>query len=193
MILQGKVVILRPLTVADAELTLRWRQSQRARLMQRGAQTVEAQTAWIMRREQAGDLNFIMEYRGDPVGMIALLELNRFHKSIQMGRLLIGEPEKVTSAPVAFESDLLLCDYVFATLRLHKLYGDVLEDNVAMLRTRLYLGYKKDGLLREHYNYDGVYKNAVAVSLLEDEYREICRPKLVQLIDLFSAVNLTKE
>jgi RimJ/RimL family protein N-acetyltransferase len=183
------VVVLRPLTVADAELTLRWRLGQRARLMQRGAQTVEAQTNWIIRSEQAGELNFIMEYRGEPVGMIALLDLKQIHKNAQMGRLLIGEPEKVGNAPVAFEADLLLCDYAFDTLGLHKIYGDVLEDNVAMLRTRLYLGYKKDGLLRDHSNYNGVYKNTTAVSLLEDEYRQICRPKLIQLIELFLAVS----
>jgi len=193
MILQGKVVVLRPLTFTDAELTLQWRQGQRAKFLQRGAQTVEMQIAWIIRSEKAGDLNFILEYRGESVGMIALLDLNEIHKTIQMGRLLIGEPEKVGNAPVAFEADMLLCDYVFDTLRLHKIYGDVLEDNVAMLRTRLYLGYKKDGLLRDHYNFDGVYKNTVAVSILEGEYRQVCRPKLVQLIDLFSAIGQAKE
>lgn len=193
MIIQGKVVVLRPLTVADAELTLGWRLGLRARLMQRGAQTVDMQTDWIIRSEKAGDLNFIMEYRKEPVGMIAILDLNQIHKTIQMGRLLIGEPEKVGNAPVAFEADLLLCDYVFDILRLHKIYGDVLEDNIAMLRTRLYLGWKKDGVLREHYNYNGVYKNTMAVSLLEDEYRQICRPKLVQLIELFLAVSQAKE
>jgi hypothetical protein len=48
-------------------------------------------------------------------------------------------------------------------------------------------------VLREHYNYNGVYKNTMAVSLLEDEYRQICRPKLVQLIELFLAVSQAKE
>lgn len=193
MIIQGKAVVLRPLTVADAELTLHWRLGQRARFLQRGAQTVEAQTDWIIRSEQTDDLNFIMEYRGQAVGMIALLDLNKYHKTIQMGRLLIGEPEKIGSIPVAFESELLLCDYAFDTLGVHKIYGDVLEDNVAMLRTRLYLGYKKDGVLREHYNYDGVYKNTVAISLLEDEYRQAYRPKLIRLIDLFLAASQVKE
>jgi diamine N-acetyltransferase len=177
------------LQVEDAELTLHWRHGQRARFLQRGAQTVEAQQTWIAAREQAGDLNFMIEYDRQPVGMIALLEINLRHKTAQMGRLLIGEPEKVGSAPAAFEADLLLCDYAFDTLGLHKVYGDIMEDNVAMIRTRLYLGYKQDGLLREHYVYDGAYKNTVAVSLLENEYRQTCRPKLVQLIDLFAAAS----
>jgi RimJ/RimL family protein N-acetyltransferase len=189
MILQGSVVILRPLTVDDAELTLCWRQGQRAKFLQRGAQSVEMQKAWIAEREKAGDLNLIMEYQRQPVGMIALLDINLRHKTAQMGRLLIGEPKTVGSAPVAFDADLLLCDYAFDTLDMHKIYGDIMEDNVAMIRTRLYLGYKQDGILRDHYVYDGVYKNTIAVSLLEHEYRQICRPKLTQLINLFIATS----
>ena len=58
-------------------------------------------------------------------------------------------------------------------------------DNVAMLRTRFYQGYHQDGILREHYVYDGKHKDTVVISLLESEYRKVCRPKLVQLIALF--------
>jgi RimJ/RimL family protein N-acetyltransferase len=193
LIFHGNFVYLRSLSVTDAELTLYWRQSQRAKFLQKGAQTVEAQTTWIIQREKAGDLNFVMEFRNEPVGMIALLDLNKNHKTVQMGRLLIGEPEKVGGAPVAFESELLLCDYVFDTLQMHKIYGDVLEDNIAMVRTRLYLGYQKDGLLRDHYLFNGLYKNTVALSLLEEEYRKICRPKLNQLISLYSTVYTEEE
>jgi len=100
--------------------------------------------------------------------------------------LLIGEEDLVGKAPVAFEADLLLCDYAFNVIKIHKIYGDVLQENHGMLKTRLYLGYKQDGILRDHYLYDGVFKNTVAVSLLEDEYRKVCRPKLVQLISVLT-------
>jgi RimJ/RimL family protein N-acetyltransferase len=188
MILKGELVTLRPLIADDAARTLCWRQSQRARFLQEGAKIVEEQHCWIAAQMQSSDLNFIIEYNSTAVGMIALLDINRRHKTVVMGRELIGEPEIVGRAPAAFEADLLLCDYVFDSLKFHKIYGDVMEDNIAMIRTRLYLGYKQDGLLRDHYIYNGVYKNTIAVSLLEDEYRKICRPKLLQLISLFSKV-----
>jgi RimJ/RimL family protein N-acetyltransferase len=189
MILKGTVATLRPLTLDDAEITLEWRLSARARFLQRGAQTMAEQRAWIAAKLATDELNFIIEYRNKPVGMIALLDISQFHKSVQMGRLLVGEEEWVGKAPVAFDADLMLCDYAFDTLKMHKIYGDVLEENQAMLRTRLYLGYKQDGILREHYLFDGVYKNTVAVSILENEYRMTCRPKLLQLIDFCSRVS----
>lgn len=186
MTLEGKIVTLRPLTTEDAVITLRWRLSERAKFLQRGARTVEEQRAWIISSEQTGDLNFILEYKAAPVGMAALLDINRRHKTAVMGRFLIGEREIVGPAPVFFETDLLISDYGFDRLGMHKIYGDIMEDNTAMLRTRFYLGYKQDGVLRDHYLYDGVYKNTIAVSILEDEYRSICRPKLVNMISLYS-------
>lgn len=186
MILKGKLATLRPITEGDAEITLAWRHSNRAKLLQRGANTIDEQRAWIAAKLKTKELNFIIEYKDKPVGMIALHDINHNHKSVQMGRLLIGEEKWVGKTPVAFEADLMLCDYAFDTLKMHKIYGDVMEDNHGMLKTRNYLGYKQDGILRDHYIYDGVYKNTVAVSILEDEYRIICRPKLIQLITMLS-------
>jgi RimJ/RimL family protein N-acetyltransferase len=186
MILTGNLATLRPITVDDAEITLGWRQSNRAKLLQRGAKTIDEQRAWIAAKLKTNELNFIIEFKNKPVGMIALHDISQIHKSVQMGRLLIGEEEWVGKAPVAFEADMMLCDYAFDVLGMHKIYGDVMEDNHGMLKTRFYLGYKQDGILRDHYIYDGVYKNTVAISLLEDEYRTICRPKLAQLIQTLS-------
>lgn len=188
MILKGKVATLRPLTVEDAEVTFKWRQSDRAKLLQRGAQTVEQQRGWIASKVGTSELNFIMEYRERPVGMIALLDISQAHGSAQMGRLLVGEEQWVGKAPVAFEAELMLCDHAFEVMKLHKVYGDIMEDNHGMLKMRRYLGYSQDGILRHHYNYDGVYKNTVAVSILEEEYRSVCRPKLQQLIAMFSGI-----
>ena len=189
-VLQGDITTLRPITEDDAEITLTWRLGSRAHLMQRGSQTVEQQRAWIASRRQRDELNFIMEYRNLPVGMIALLDINRMHNSIQMGRLLIGEEGLVGKAPVGFEAELLLCDFAFDRLGMHKLYGDVVEDNQGMLKTRLYLGYKQDGFLRDHLNFYGVYKGVHALSLLEDEYRTRCRPKLLQLIEMMKKYSI---
>jgi RimJ/RimL family protein N-acetyltransferase len=186
MRLTGKLVTLRPLVIEDAAITLGWRLSKRARFQQRGAQTEEEQRAWIASKDRTGELNFIIEFKGEPVGMTALHSISQQNRSAMMGRLLIGEQEKVGSAPVFFETELLLCDHVFYQLKMHKLYGEIMEDNIGMIRSRLYLGYKQDGFLRDHFIFNGSYKNSIVVSLLEDEYRTVCRPKLLGFISLFA-------
>lgn len=186
MIIEGTICTLRPLTIEDAELTLSWRLGSRARFLQRGAKTVKEQKGWIKSKIKTTDKNYIIEYLGQPVGMIALYDISIPYKTLQMGRFLIGEEELVGSAPVAFEAELLLSDYVFDVMGMHKIYGDVMEDNHSMLKMRTYLGYCKDGVLRDHYVYDGDFKDTVAISLLEEEYRATCRPKLKSLINLYS-------
>lgn len=186
MILEGKIVRLRPITAADAEITLKWRLGHRARLLQRGASTIDEQRAWIASKLASDEINCIIDYANAPVGMIALHDINLRNSHAIIGRELIGETEVVGAAPVAFESELLLCDYAFESLGLHKLYGDILEENHAMLKMRQFLGYKQDGVLRDHIQIDGEYRSVHAISLLETEYRQVCRPKLLRLIAVMS-------
>lgn len=184
--LTGNITSLRKLNVCDAEVTLGWRLGSRARYMNRGAQSVSEQEKWIAARELAGDLNFIIEHQQQPVGMIALHDISVLHHSAIIGRFLIGEQAFVGNAPVAFEAERLLLDYAFQTLKLHKIYGDIREDNQGVVKLRKYLGYHFDGILREHYYNGSEYVNGVMVSLLEGEYWKCCRPKLIGLIEFSS-------
>ena len=72
IVLRGEFVDLRPLTVADAAMTLRWRLSARARNLKQGATTLEAQERWIATRPPT-EFNFVIELKGGkPVGMISV-------------------------------------------------------------------------------------------------------------------------
>jgi RimJ/RimL family protein N-acetyltransferase len=190
MELKGEFTALRPLTTDDAQITLKWRLSERARLLNRGAQTIEQQKSWIIASEQSGDLNFMIEYQESPVGMIALHDISTTHRNAIIGRLLIGEQSVVGNAPVSFEAEVLLLDYAFKKLGLHKIYGDIREDNTGVIKLRSYLGYHQDGILRDYIYDNGQYINGIMVSILENEYWEICRPKLIGMINLLSKYSL---
>ncbi len=188
MNLTGKFARLRPIVEADAALTLKWRTSQRARYLQPGAVTVDQQRSWITTHLDADEYNWIIEYQDQPVGMIAIYDINKGHRSATIGRFLIGEEALVGQAPVGFEADLLVSDFAFDQLQLHRIHGPVMADNEAVIQTRLYLGYVQEGIAREHYIYDGEFKDAVMFGLLEDEYRRTCRPRLESLISLFGGI-----
>ncbi len=186
--LRGTFVTLRPLNVRDTEVTLKWRNDSRARYLQRGATTMEQQRHWIESRTLTPELNFIIEYAGRSVGMFALLEIDSTNRRASIGRLLIGEKDFVGAAPVFYESELLLCDYAFDVLGMHKIHGLVMQNHLGMINTRVYLGYRQEGILRDHYLKDGLYTDAVEFSILEAEYREECRPRLIRFIELYRSV-----
>ena len=182
VLLRGELVTLRALRPEDASITLKWRLSPRAQYLQRGSLTVDEQRAWILSQATGNQRNFIAEVDGAPVGMIALVDIDRRNGRAVIGRVLIGEPcPKATF----FEAEMLLLDYAFGVLHLHKVASEAMAQNTGMVRTRLSLGYHQDGILRDHFLVDGKRRDAVVVSIIEDEYRQVCRPKLVSFFRLF--------
>jgi diamine N-acetyltransferase len=181
-VLEGETVRLRRLAVADAAMTLRWRLSDRAALLNRGATTAEAQAAWIASRGPR-ELNFVIELvDGTPVGMLSLIDLDLEQGRAEPSRFLIGEPEKVQGLPVAAEAMLLLYELAFERLGLRRVYGTVASENPLMIKWQKYLGMKEEGRLRGHLSLDGRIQDAVCLGMLAEEYRATARPRLRALV-----------
>ena len=181
--LGGTFVRLRPLRIADAALTLRWRQTERAAFLNRGAQTLAAQQAWIAARP-AAEYNFIIELvdSGRPVGMLSLIDIDLVHRRAEPGRFLIGEPDAVKGIPAAVEAMKLLYELAFDRLALVRVCGTVAADNTLMIKWQKYLGMKEEGRLRAHYFLDGRFQDAVCLGLLAEEYRTVTVPRMRALI-----------
>ena len=169
-------------------MTLRWRQMERAALLNRGAQTVVEQAAWIAARPPS-EHNFIIELLGTsrPVGMLSLTGIDLVHRHAEPGRFLIGEPAAVQGIPAAVEAMKLLYELAFDRLSLTRVYGTVAADNPLMLKWQRYLGMKEEGRLRSHYFLDGRFQDAICLGLLVEEYRAVTLPKLRALIAAGSA------
>lgn len=185
MTLEGRYITLRPLAVEDAALTQRWRTGGRAKLLNRGAQTVDEQRDWIDIRP-ANEYNFIMVLTetGQPVGMISLEDIDIVHRRAQPSHFLIGEADAVKThgSKVAFEAVKLIYRLAFDFLHLHRVYGPIASDNTGMLTFHKYLGMREEGRLRDHYFLNGKYQDAIMIGMLESEYRTVALPKLNALL-----------
>lgn len=185
--LYGQHVVLRPLRVDDAELTLGWRQSDRAALLNRGATTVVEQAAWIASRPST-ELNFVIQLRsGKPVGMLSLVNIDDVNRRAEPARFLIGDPESVKGLPVAVEAMKLLYELVFDQMKLHRVHGTVVADNRLMVKWQKFLGMKEEGRLRKHYAMAGGFHDAICLGMMEDEYREVALPRMNALIGATAA------
>ncbi|WP_340646701.1 GNAT family N-acetyltransferase [Phenylobacterium sp.] len=181
-VLVGEFVTLRPLTVADAEMTHRWRHDDRARHLNRAAPTVADQANWIAARPPA-EYNFIIELKtGEPVGMVALLEIDHANRRAEAGRFLIGEAQAARGVPAAVEAMKLIYELAFDTLNLERIHGLIGADNHLMLKWQTFLGMKEEGRLRRHYFKDEVFTDAVALGLLASEYHAVARPRMMALV-----------
>lgn len=172
-VLQGIFVDLRPLAEGDAAITCNWRAAERARHLNQGAQTPEDQARWIASRPQS-EHNFIIQLKsGQPVGMLSLVDVDNRNSRAETGRFLIGEEGVVKGQPVAVEAMALLYDFAFNDLGLVRLYGTIAASNTLMIKWQKFLGMKQEGVLRNHYRIGGEFQDAVAMGILEDEYRTV--------------------
>jgi RimJ/RimL family protein N-acetyltransferase len=176
--INGKYVKLRSLVPDDAEMTLKWRLSERASLLNKGADSVEAQRKWIETRPNS-ELNYIIELNnGTAVGMLSLIQINHTNKNAEAARFLIGEEELAKGIPVAIESMMLLYQLAFETLGLERIYGTVLEENVPMLKWQLFFGMSQEGVMKKHYYINDKFQDAIMVGILKAEFFSKALPKM---------------
>jgi diamine N-acetyltransferase len=180
--LNGEFVNLRPLSIEDAALTLRWRTGQRALNLNQGAETLASQAAWIASRPDT-EFNFIIELRnGNPVGMLSLVAVDILHRRAEPGRFLIGEEDAVRGIPAAVEAMKLLYEFAFEALGLLRVHGTIASDNLQIYKWQTYLGMKEEGRLRQHLFVNGHFQDAICMGLLKDEYRQVALPRMRALI-----------
>jgi RimJ/RimL family protein N-acetyltransferase len=180
--LSGDFVTLRPLQVADAELTFGWRVAQRAKFLNSGARTVEEQAAWIAGRPDS-EFNFVIELTdGRPVGMLSLTGIDHANRRGEPGRFLIGDEAAVQGVPAAVEAMKLLYGLAFDELGLVRLCGIVVAENTLMTKWQKFLGMREEGRLRSHFFLDGRFQDGVFMGLLAEDYRTTTLPRMNALI-----------
>jgi len=178
----GEFVDLRPLTQNDAALTFRWRQSERAANLNRGAQTVEQQAIWLANRPDS-EYNFAITLKtGIPVGMVSVSGIDFVHRHAEPGRFLIGEENAVRGIPAAVEAMKLVYELVFDELKLQRVYGTIASDNLLMMKWQRFLGMKEEGRLRNHYFINGHFQDAIVFGMLADEFHLTALPRMNALI-----------
>ena len=102
------------------------------------------------------------------IGTIGLYDINYRHQRATLKSMRILP--QYQGQNIGLEATNLLIDYGFNVLNLHKITCDLFEDNIARLKGLLKLGFKKEGVLKQHYFHQGKFKDAAIYSLLRKNY-----------------------
>jgi RimJ/RimL family protein N-acetyltransferase len=185
--LRGRWVSLRPLVASDAAVTHAWRLGERARHLNGAAGSVEEQARWIAARPK-GEFNFVIVLADSrPIGMLSLVSVDLANRRAESARFLIGDEAAARGAPAAVEAMRLLYGFAFDELRLERVYGVIEAGNQLMIKWQKYLGMREEGRFRRHFVMGGEFRDAVALSLLADEYRTVALPRMRSLMRLAEA------
>jgi len=71
---------------------------------------------------------------------------------------------------VATEACKGIINYLFSSMKMHKIYADTIEDNIASQRILEKLGFKLEGTIRDRRKKNGTWLDELQYGLLEDEW-----------------------
>jgi UDP-4-amino-4,6-dideoxy-N-acetyl-beta-L-altrosamine N-acetyltransferase len=164
MVIEGNNIYLRPITVEDTDMVLSWRNKKEVveNFIYRKPITREEHLNWLATKVDKGLVHqFIVclnEYNR-PVGSVYLQHFDEENKKAESG-IFMGD-ESIKGKGIGTEAIVLLKNYAFETLGLHKLMARVLAYNAASLRLHEKAGYIKEAYLKDELFIEGKFEDLV--------------------------------
>lgn len=140
---QGPRLRFRPITVDDGYTVARWRNSDAARGVFFSDDLVTPDShAEFVRNRKPDDLIWIVERDEDgaPVGMLSLT-IDRSGRSAEYGRAFLDPTYR--GLGYAEEMEATLLNFAFYTLRLDRVWGEVLANNEPIRRLHAKIGWRE--------------------------------------------------
>jgi diamine N-acetyltransferase len=112
-----------------------------------------------------------LQRAGTPVGTVGIMDLDWRNGRCEFGPIFIGELA-YRRRGIAKEAEILVLNYCFNHLRLHKVIAHVPESNSDVIGLHEACGFRRDILLREHIFRNGRFEGLHLLSCLDVEFRE---------------------
>ena len=177
-LLKGRYVTLTRLSKEDSKFCVELRNSNRAKFLNPGADSISAQDLWLDNRP-SNELNYVIldenKYR---IGLISLIEIDFNNLRAEPARFIMEEIKSKTNSRYVFESLLLIYNLAFRELGLQKIYGVIAKSNTRMINLQLTLGMDIEGTLKKHNKIDGKFEDLALVSLFSEKFEEHSYPLL---------------
>lgn len=172
----GEKVILRPMTLADTDLIVTWRNKEMVRknFIYQEPFTVEGHQQWVRTMIDTGKAKqFIVCERINgsrqnvrPVGSAYLRDINHEFSKAEFG-MYIGEQDAHNKG-YGTEITTLITEYAFNDLKLHKVYSRIFADNIPSIKSCLKNNFIKEAYLKDEVKLDGRYRDMILVALFHD-------------------------
>jgi RimJ/RimL family protein N-acetyltransferase len=104
------------------------------------------------------------------VGTVGIMHPDWRNRRCEFGPIFIGELE-YRGRGIAKEAEILVLDYCFNHLGLHKVIAHVPESNAGVIPFHEAAGFRRDTILRDHIYRAGRFEGLHLLSCLADEFR----------------------
>lgn len=112
----------------------------------------------------------ILDKKDNPIGLIHLFDLNWQARKVELG-IVIGEKD-YRGLGHAFDSLVVICDYIFNRLNMNKVYIKVNEADERLIRFCKKGGFEVEGILKDEVFQGGRFYNLVYMTLFQKTFQE---------------------
>ena len=171
-VINGRLVSLRPITDADTDDIVRWRNDPAVRqyFIFREPFTPEMHRNWLETKVAAGKvIQYIIVDResGKGVGSVYYRDVDPVSESAEYG-IFIGE-EAARGRGFGTETAKLFTAFGLDVLRLHRISLKVLGGNDIARRSYEKAGFRFEGLFRDYVKLDGEFTDVIFMAMLAGE------------------------
>jgi RimJ/RimL family protein N-acetyltransferase len=133
-------------------------------------QTIDTITNYINRFNNSENYIFaiVIKEINNHIGNITLQNINWVHKFATEG-IMIGD-KKYWKDGYGTEARSLLLEFAFNDLKLNRIVSSAFVDNLAGIKSNSKLGYKKEGLFRNHMILEGQYSDVIQQGILKEDF-----------------------
>ena len=175
MILKGQKVILRPVKMDDAPRFVKWfNDAEVNKFLNLRKVNLIDEKKWVkqkIKNKNSGDLFFCIDTKeGVHIGTVALEAIHNLDKRAVFG-IMIGEKDYWNNG-YGTDAAKVILNYGFKKLKLHRIQLDVYSFNKRAVKVYKRIGFRLEGVMRDHVRFEGKYYSAYLMSMLESEWNK---------------------
>lgn len=165
---------LRQLYKEDLEIVMKWRMRPDITkyMYTDPVLTMEKQLAWFEASKlDKKNIHFIIEYNKQPIGVLNITDIDKDNKKCSWGYYIAVQEKRSLKLALALEWNVY--DFVFYTLELNKLVGEVFAFNKAVVRIHQMCGSRIEGERKNHILKNGKYYDIIETGICKEEWEQI--------------------
>lgn len=168
----GDKIYLRPITMEDTDLIVKWRNSDRVRrnFIYQALFTKEGHENWMRTKVASGEvIQFIIceKETERPVGSVYFRDIDPVNKKAEYG-IFIGEADAAGKG-IGSETARLAVAYARDVMKLHKLMLRVFADNTAAVKSYEKAGFVQEACLKDEFFQNGKYRDLLLMAVIFEE------------------------
>lgn len=172
---EDEAIYLRLMTDEDTEDIIRWRNSDavRKRFIYQAPFTKQSHEKWVETMVRTGKVVQMIiceKAGGKKIGSVYIRDIDAVHHKGEYG-IFIGEAE-ARGKGYGTAAALLMKQYAFSELHLHRLFLRVFADNAQAIASYEKAGFVREAYLRDDVCIDGQFRDIVLMAVLAEPNTE---------------------